>query len=369
MSEASAILEPAATRIRDPQSGRSVWMAGMIQDADLKGDTLTFKLMLAKAHSDEDGQRIQEALVENIGRVGFKGTIDCLLTRVESAPKPPAKKSPNKAPVRGMTGGGMGPHGGPLVKKAIPGVKHIVAVASGKGGVGKSTVSTNLAIALSQQGLAVGLMDADIYGPSLPTMMNVNGKPLFNAQKKITPLEAYGVRCMSMGFLVPEKEAIIWRGPMVMGAVKQFLHDVDWGELDVLIIDLPPGTGDAQLTMIQTVPLAGALIVTTPQKVAVVDAERAIAMFRSLEVPILGLIENMAWMALPDGSITHPFGQGGGVAIAEEYGVPLLAQVPFDARICQGGDKGIPAATRGDGPGREFAQVAAAVHTSLSGEA
>jgi len=247
MSEASAILEPAATRIRDPHSGRSVWMAGMIQEAELRGNSLRFKLALGQAHSEEDGQRIQAALLENIGRIGFGGTVDCKLIRSEAPAKAPAPSTPTKAPLRGMSGGGTGPHGGPLEKKPIPGVKHIVAVASGKGGVGKSTVSTNLAVALSQQGLQVGLMDADIYGPSLPTMMNVNGKPMFNDNKKITPLEAYGVRCMSMGFLVPEKEAIIWRGPMVMGAVKQFLHDVDWGELDVLIIDLPPGTGDADL--------------------------------------------------------------------------------------------------------------------------
>jgi ATP-binding protein involved in chromosome partitioning len=341
-------------------------MAGMIQEAELTGDTLKFKLALGSSHTDEDGQRIQAALLENIGRIGFNGAVDCMLTRVEAPSEPQPQTSPKKAPVRGMSGGGTGPHGGPLKKKPIPGVKHIVAVASGKGGVGKSTVSTNLAIALSQQGLQIGLMDADIYGPSLPTMMNVNGKPVFNENKKITPLDAYGVRCMSMGFLVPEKEAIIWRGPMVMGAVKQFLHDVDWGEIDVLIIDLPPGTGDAQLTMIQTVPLSGALIVTTPQKVAVVDAERAISMFRALEVPILGLVENMAWMALPDGTTTHPFGSGGGVAIAKEYGVPLLAQVPFDTRICEGGDKGIPAATRGDGPADAFAKVAQAVNTSLT---
>jgi ATP-binding protein involved in chromosome partitioning len=341
----------------------------MIQEAELTGDTLKFKLALGQAHSDEDGKRIQAALLENIERIGFGGAIDCMLTRAEAPSEAQPKKAPSKTPVRGMSGGGMGPHGGPFVKKPIPGVKHIVAVASGKGGVGKSTVSTNLAIALSKQGLQVGLMDADIYGPSLPTMMNVNGKPMYNKDKKIMPLDAYGVRCMSMGFLVPEKEAIIWRGPMVMGAVRQFLHDVHWGELDVLIIDLPPGTGDAQLTMIQTVPLSGALIVTTPQKVAVVDAERAISMFRSLEVPILGLIENMAWMELPDGTITHPFGSGGGVAIADEYGVPLLAQVPFDARICEGGDKGIPAATQDDGPAIAFTQVAQAVHASLSGGA
>jgi len=171
---------------------------------------------------------------------------------------------------------------------------------------------------------------------------------------------------MSMGFLVPEKEAIIWRGPMVMGAVRQLLHDVAWTNLDVLIIDLPPGTGDAQLTMIQTVPLSGAVVVTTPQQVAVVDAERAISMFNKLDIPILGLVENMSWMTLPDGSKTHPFGAGGGTATAETYGVPLLAQVPFDSRICKGGDDGIPAATRGDGPGDAFHLVAERVGQALS---
>jgi len=259
----------------------------------------------------------------------------------------------------------MQAHGGPFVKKPIDGVKHVIAVASGKGGVGKSTVSTNLAVALSQSGLSVGLMDADIYGPSLPTMMNIQGKPIANEHKKIIPLTAYGIQCMSMGFLVPEKEAIIWRGPMVMGAVRQFIHEVQWGELDVLVIDLPPGTGDAQLTMIQTVPLSGAVVVTTPQKVAVVDAERAITMFNKLDVPVLGIIENMAWLEMPDGTKMHPFGSGGGQATAEAYDVPLLAQVPFDQRICEGGDKGIPAASRGDGPGGAFIEVAEAVGRAL----
>jgi ATP-binding protein involved in chromosome partitioning len=264
-----------------------------------------------------------------------------------------------------MTGGGMGPHGGPFVKKPIPGVKHVIAVASGKGGVGKSTISTNLAVALSHAGLKVGLMDADIYGPSLPTMMGVQGKPIANADKRIIPLEAYGIKVMSMGFLVAEKEAIIWRGPMVMGAVRQLLHDVAWNDLDVLVVDLPPGTGDAQLTMIQTTPLSGAVIVTTPQQVAVVDAERAISMFNKLEIPILGLVENMAWMDLPDGSKMHPFGADGGVNTATAYGVPLLAQVPFDTRICQGGDAGIPAATRGDGPQLAFDVIANRVIQTL----
>jgi ATP-binding protein involved in chromosome partitioning len=362
MSEAAAILEPAATRIRDPISGRSVWMAGLITDSTVDGDTLRFTLALRPQHSKEDEERLKATLLSQIQGLGFDGRVECRVSR--TADEVPAA-APKKDPVRGMSGPGMQAHGGPFVKKHIDGVKHVIAVASGKGGVGKSTVSTNLAVALSRSGLSVGLMDADIYGPSLPTMMNVNGKPIANERKKIIPLEAYGIQCMSMGFLVPEKEAIIWRGPMVMGAVRQFIHEVEWGELDVLVIDLPPGTGDAQLTMIQTVPLSGAVVVTTPQKVAVVDAERAITMFRKLEVPVLGIIENMSWLEMPDGSRMHPFGTGGGAATAEAYEVPLIAQIPFDQRICEGGDNGIPAASRGDGPGEAFVRIADAVGRML----
>jgi ATP-binding protein involved in chromosome partitioning len=359
---ALAILEPAATRVRDPLSGRSIWLAQMIQSPNLEGDTLSFQLVGQPQHEAEALERMEQALIRQIAETGFEGEVRCQV-RAAQPSKPAPKK---KDAVRGMTGGGMQAHGGPMVKESIAGVKHIVAVASGKGGVGKSTVATNLAIAMSRTGLTVGLMDADIYGPSLPTMMNIQGRPLANADKKIIPLEAYGIRVMSMGFLVPETEAIIWRGPMVMGAVRQFLHQVDWGELDVLLIDLPPGTGDAQLTMIQTVPISGAVIVTTPQKVATVDAVRGIQMFKKLQVPVFGVIENMAWMDLPDGSRTHPFGKDGGVTTAAQFDVPLLAQVPFDARICTGGDTGIPAASRGDGPGALFTEVAEAVSAALS---
>jgi len=171
-----------------------------------------------------------------------------------------------------------------------------------------------------------------------------------------------------MGFLIPQQEAVIWRGPMVMGAVRQLLHDVAWQDLDVLVIDLPPGTGDAQLTMIQTVPLSGAVVVTTPQKVAVVDAERAITMFKKLDIPILGVVENMAWMELPDGTKTHPFGSGGGESAAKEFEVPFLAHIPFNTRICEGGDAGVPAATHGDGLADPFKAVAMAVVQSLPTE-
>jgi len=338
-------------------------MAGMIADTQLNDDSLSLSLQLKSAHSDDDAERIRKAIIENIGKLGFDGEVKVSLRRVQAKAPSPAKP---QDPVPGMSGSGTQPHGGPFVKQPIPGVKHVIAVASGKGGVGKSTVSTNLAVALLQQGLSVGIIDADIYGPSIPTMLNVHGQPIANEFKKIIPLQAYGLQVMSMGFLVPQQEAIIWRGPMVMGAVRQLLHDVAWHDLDVLVVDLPPGTGDTQLTMIQTVPLSGAVVVTTPQKVAVVDAERAITMFKKLDIPILGIVENMAWMDLPDGSKTHPFGSGGGAATAKNFDVPLLAQIPFEPIICEGGDKGIPAATRGDEVSATFVALAETIKNSVT---
>jgi ATP-binding protein involved in chromosome partitioning len=242
----------------------------------------------------------------------------------------------------------MQAHGGPIQKEKPAGVKHVIAVTSGKGGVGKSTIATNLAVALAKLGHSVGLLDADIYGPSLPMMMHVHGQPMANANRKVMPLTAHGVRCISIGFLVDEKEPIIWRGPMVMGVVNQFFKDVEWGETDYLVVDLPPGTGDAQLTMIQGVPIAGGVVVTTPQPVALLDAVRGVEMFRKLEVPILGVVENMSWYELPGGGRAFPFGEGGGARLASEYGVALLAQVPMRDRIREGGDAGRPAVLDGD---------------------
>lgn len=364
MSEAHAILEPAATQIRDPATGRSVWRAGLVTDAALEGETLSFTLVFKPEHASDARQRIEETLLRNIRASGFQGEIRHTVRELGPPPAPaaPAPKAAPKEAVRGMDGTGMmQPHGGPVSKSPIPGVRHVVAVASGKGGVGKSTVATNLAVAFERAGYKVGLMDADIYGPSLPLMMNVHGRPFANADKKILPLEGHGVRCMSIGFLVDDKEPIIWRGPMVMGVVKQFLHDVAWGELDVLVIDLPPGTGDAQLTMVQAVPLSGAVVVTTPQEVALLDAVRAIEMFRKLDVPVLGIVENMSWFDLPDGSRVHPFGEGGGARTAEAYGVPLLARVPLDTRVREGGDAGRPIAMDATPTSALFRDAAAAV--------
>ena len=372
--DAYQFLEPAAARVRDPLTGKSVWLAGMIQDGRIDGDTLRFSLVCKKEHPQDDRSRIREAILRNLVGNGWDKEIACTL-RVEGvaalaepgapkagAPKAGANAEPPKEPVRGMSGGGMQPHGGPIQKQMPNGVKHIVAVASGKGGVGKSTVATNLAVALSRHGFSVGLLDADIYGPSLPLMMHVQGRPVANAGKKILPLPAHGVRCMSIGFLVDDKEPIIWRGPMVMGVLNQFFKDVDWDGTDYLIIDLPPGTGDAQLTMIQGVPVSGGIIVTTPQPVALLDAVRGLEMFKKLDVPILGVVENMSWFDLPGGQRAWPFGQGGGDRLAAEYGVPLLASVPLREKIREGGDKGRPAVLDGN---PEFVDIALAVCQAL----
>ncbi len=230
------------------------------------------------------------------------------------------------------------PHGGSQ-KIQLPGVKHVVAVASGKGGVGKSTVAANLALALKAQGGNVGLMDADIYGPSVPIMMGVQG---IDPQKTAFPIERYGIRLMSMGFIVPPSQAVIWRGPMVHKAVTQFLTDIAWGELDYLVIDLPPGTGDAQLTLTQTAPLSGAVIVTTPQEVSLIDARKGLEMFRQVRVPLLGIIENMSYFIGEDGKRYEIFRHGGGRKLAEEAGVPFLGEIPIDPRVAECGDQGDP---------------------------
>jgi ATP-binding protein involved in chromosome partitioning len=225
----------------------------------------------------------------------------------------------------------------------LPGVKNTIAVASGKGGVGKSTTSVNLALALQATGATVGLMDADVYGPSIPLLMGVNRRPETEGQR-ILPIERYGLKLMSMGFFVTENSPVIWRGPMVHGLIKQFLSDVVWGELDYLVIDLPPGTGDAALTLTQQAPLSGAVIVTTANDLSLIDARKGLMMFEKVKVPVLGIIENMSYFVPPDlpDRKYHIFGEGGGKRISEELGVDFLGEVPIDSRVVEGGDKGQP---------------------------
>ena len=248
----------------------------------------------------------------------------------------------------------------PSGKRPIQGVKRIIAVASGKGGVGKSTVSVNLAIGLHNQGYKVGILDADIYGPSVPTMLNLHEDPLVNENNKIIPPEAHGLKVMSFGFFAPEETAVIWRGPMIMKALQQFFWDVDWGNLDFLIIDLPPGTGDAQLTLVQSIPITGAVIVTTPQNVALLDAVKGIAMFRKTEVPILGVVENMSTFTCPScGTESHIFGTGGAEKVAGKFEVPLLGHIPLIPEIREAGDLGSPLTTKQNHQVRiRFAEIA-----------
>jgi ATP-binding protein involved in chromosome partitioning len=249
---------------------------------------------------------------------------------------------------------------GPAPKAGVPGVGAIVAVASGKGGVGKSTVAVNLALALKVQGLKVGIMDADIYGPSQPRLMGLKGRPEPLGGRVLKPLERYGVKVMSIGFLVEEETPMIWRGPMVMSALTQMLREVAWGDLDVLIVDMPPGTGDAQLTMAQQVPLAGAVIVSTPQDLSLIDARKGLNMFRRVDVPVLGIVENMSTFICPHcGTRTDIFGHGGAEAEAARIGVPFLGGVPLHSAIRQLSDAGTPVVAVE--PEGEHAQIFAAI--------
>ena len=254
----------------------------------------------------------------------------------------------------------IGGHPKPQASATKPsGVKSIVAIGSGKGGVGKSTVSSNLAVALARAGQKVGLLDADIYGPSQPRMMGINKRPASPDGKTIIPLSAHGVTLMSIGFMMEEGKAVVWRGPMLMGALQQMISQVEWGELDILLVDLPPGTGDVQLTLCQKTELTGAILVSTPQDVALIDARKALDMFKTLNTPVLGMVENMSSYVCPKcGNEEHIFGHGGVAAEAEKLGVPLLAELPIDLDTRLGGDGGMPIAAGDSVAAKAYAQLA-----------
>jgi ATP-binding protein involved in chromosome partitioning len=333
--------------VNDPEIGRGLVDLGMIPDVEITGRDVRITVELTTPACPLRGKidgDLREALavIPDLGDVSITWT-----SRVRS-------------------GGGGKPDAQP-----IKGVKNTVAVASGKGGVGKSTVAVNVAVALAKAGASVGLLDTDVYGPSIPLMMGTNAKPLMR-DGKIVPLEAHGVKLMSIGFILDPEKALIWRGPLVAQLITQFLNDVDWGELDYLVIDLPPGTGDVQLTLVQKIPISGAVIVTTPQDVALADAVKGLKMFQEVKTPILGIVENMSAFVCPCcGETTPIFGTGGGSRTAEQYGVTFLGEVPIQTNVREGGDAGRPVvAGDPDSPtGLAFQHVAERVAGRLSVEA
>ncbi len=315
----------ALRHVQEPDLGKDLVTLNMIQDVEIEGSHVSFTLVLTtpacpmKEHMRQACVNAIRLMVDPQAEVQVNFTANTTSKRQDPG-------------------------------SLLPGVKNIIAVVSGKGGVGKSTVSSNLAIALAQGGARVGLMDADIYGPSVPIMFGVRGeRPLMkevNGKGMIVPLERFGIRLMSIGLLVDEKNAVVWRGPMASSAIRQFVSDVEWGELDYLVIDMPPGTGDIHLTLMQTVPVTGAVIVSTPQDVALADAKKGIAMFgqAQLNVPIIGLVENMSYFTpaeLPDNRY-YIFGKEGGRRLASEYDLPFLGEIPLVQSIREGGDQGIP---------------------------
>ncbi|MGR3343871.1 MAG: Mrp/NBP35 family ATP-binding protein [Paracoccaceae bacterium] len=335
-------------RITLPDGGDLV-SRDMVRALGVEGNAVRF---IIEAESPEMAPRMEAVRVAAEAAVaGLSGieSVSVLLT----AHGPAAPKAPPSLKI----GGHPKPQKGP---EKVAGVDRVLAIASGKGGVGKSTVASNLAVALAAQGRRVGLLDADIHGPSQPRMMGVNQRPASPDGKIIIPLQAHGVTMMSIGLMLKEGQAVIWRGPMLMGALQQMLGQVQWGDLDVLIVDLPPGTGDVQLTLCQKTELTGALVVSTPQDVALLDARKAIDMFKTLNTPILGLIENMSTYICPEcGHEAHIFGHGGVRAEAEKLGVPLLAELPLSLDVRVAGDSGTPIAV-GKGPAAEaYAKLAA----------
>jgi ATP-binding protein involved in chromosome partitioning len=322
-----------------PGRDRDVVALGMISGIVVKGSNVGFAIEVdpAEAARLEPLRKACEAAVRQL-----PGVTSC--TAVLTAERAPGGRGPATAPpALGTARHSHGQAAPQPQKPLVPGVRFIVAVASGKGGVGKSTTAINLAMGLASIGQRVGLLDADIYGPSIPRMAGISGRPSTADGKKLRPMESYGVKCMSMGFLVDEDSPMIWRGPMVQSAIQQLLGEVEWGELDVLVVDLPPGTGDAQLTMAQKVPLSGAVIVSTPQDIALLDARKAINMFRKVDVPILGIVENMSYFCCPAcGHRSEIFAHGGARACAEKFGVDFLAEIPLDLRIRETSDDGKP---------------------------
>jgi ATP-binding protein involved in chromosome partitioning len=331
----------------DPDKGHDIVTLGMVSGVQLRAGHVTFAIEVERERAPrlEALRKAAEKAVDDLPGVL---SVTAVLTAEKPQPRPaaPYTRPQQRAGMQPPAGHGhQQGHGDAAApqKPAVAGVKHIVAVASGKGGVGKSTTAVNLALALKTLGLRIGVLDADIYGPSMPRMLGISGKPVSHDGKTLEPMENHGIKCMSMGFLVAEDTPTIWRGPMVMSALNQMLRGVNWGELDVMVVDMPPGTGDAQLTMAQQVPLAGAIIVSTPQDIALQDARKGLNMFRRVDVPVLGFIENMSYFLCPHcGERTEIFSHGGAKAEAEKLGVEFLGELPLDIAIRETSDGGNP---------------------------
>jgi ATP-binding protein involved in chromosome partitioning len=341
-----AEVRKALGTVIDPGHGKDIVTLGRVSGVVVRDGNVGFAIEV----EPERGAALEpmrKAAEDSVMQVPGVVSVTAVLT----AERPSA--SPRSAPaaesgsdVQAARRAAQAPHGradADPPKPLVPGVRHIVAVASGKGGVGKSTVAANLALALRAEGHEVGMLDADIYGPSVPRMLGITGRPQSKDGKILEPMENYGIKAMSIGFLIKEDTPMIWRGPMVIGALEQMMRDVNWGTLDVMVVDMPPGTGDAQLTLAQRVPLAGAVIVSTPQDIALIDARKGLAMFRKVNVPVLGIVENMSTFICPNcGHESHIFSHGGARACAEELNVPFLGEIPLDMEIRETSDGGAP---------------------------
>jgi ATP-binding protein involved in chromosome partitioning len=336
MASEQAILE-VLRGIKDPDSQKDIVSLGLVRDVTVRGGEVSLTLAFT-------GQ-------PPATKVMIHSMASKLVAQLSGVTKASVKMGGAGAPAAHAHGHAHAAAPSPAAPQPkapdlIPEVRHTIAVSSGKGGVGKSTVAVNLALALSRTGAQVGIIDADVYGPDLPLMLGTRGRPgMFD--NRIIPVDAHGLKVMSIGLLVGDKEPLVWRGPMIHSFIQQMLRDVLWGALDYLVFDMPPGTGDAQLSLSQVIPLSGVVMVTTPQDVALLDVRKAIGMFQRLNVPMLGVVENMSYFVAPDtGTRYHIFGEGGGQRVADEYGVPLLAQIPLDPETRKGGDEGTPIAVR-----------------------
>ena len=348
----------ALRAVRDPERGGDIVSLGMVSGVVIRDGNVGFAIEVEAERGPrlEPLRKAAEHAVEALPDVLSVTAVLTAEARPRSGAPPPAAAQP--APAAAKTA-------------LAPGVRAIVAVASGKGGVGKSTVAANLALGMKANGLRVGVLDADIYGPSMPRMLGISGRPQMADAKILRPMENYGLKCMSIGFLVPEDTPMIWRGPMVMSALQQMLRDVAWGELDIMIVDMPPGTGDAQLTMAQQVALAGAVIVSTPQDIALIDARKGLNMFTKVNVPVLGIIENMSYFLCPHcGERSDIFSHGGARQEAERLGTDFLGEVPLDMAIRETSDEGRPiTVSQPDSPyAQTFREIAAKVWEKVSGE-